>query len=48
MTTLRLLLLVFAFVLMALCAGGVNRNGRVHLGWAGAALVVLALIVPGL
>lgn len=44
MSALQLLLLVFAFVLVTLHAGKVT-TGRVHLGWAGVAVALLALIV---
>lgn len=45
MSTLELVLLVIAAVLMGLRAFGIGHEARWHLGWLGAAVAVLAIIL---
>lgn len=49
MDTLSLLLYLTAVVLLGVAAFGVNRTGRVHLGWLGLAIFVFTLgVLPEL
>jgi hypothetical protein len=46
MSLLQIILVVVALVLFALAALNVPSGPRLHLGWAGAAVLTLSRLVP--